>query len=88
VAWQRKEALRTWYATTSAAPSARDLDVWIASVTREGPAEMRKALSAFRNWRQEILACIDASFDALEEWLCGKQEQSHQSLDASRLRLP
>jgi transposase len=58
-AWQLKEALRTWYATTSAATSAHDLDVWIASVTREGPAEMHKALSAFRNWRQEILACID-----------------------------
>lgn len=58
-AWQLKEALRTWYATTSALTSAHDLDVWIASVTREGPVEMRKALSAFRNWRQEILAFID-----------------------------
>lgn len=59
LAWQLKEALRTWYATTSAATSARDLDVWIASVTKAGPAEIRKALSAFRNWRQEILAFID-----------------------------
>lgn len=58
-AWQLKEALRTWYATTSAATAACDLDRWIASVTRDGPAEMRKALSAFRNWRQEILAFID-----------------------------
>jgi transposase len=58
-AWQLKEALRTCYATTSAATSAHDLDVWSASVTREGPAEMHKALSAFRNWRQEILAFID-----------------------------
>jgi transposase len=59
VAWQLKEALRTWYATTSAATAARDLDRWIASVKREGPAELRKALSAFRNWRQEILAFFD-----------------------------
>jgi transposase len=58
-AWQLKEALRTWYATTSAATAARELDRWIASVKRDGPAEMRKALSAFRNWRQEILAFID-----------------------------
>jgi transposase len=58
-AWQLKEALRTWYATTAAATAAPDLDRWIASVTRDGPAEMRKALSAFRNWRQEILAFID-----------------------------
>ncbi len=58
-AWQLKEALRTWYATTSAATAAPDLDRWIASVKRDGPAEMRKALSAFRNWRQEILAFID-----------------------------
>ena len=59
VAWQLKEALRTWYATTSAATAARDLDRWIASVKTEGPAELRKALSAFRNWRQEILAFFD-----------------------------
>jgi len=58
-AWQLKEALRTWYATTSAAAAARDLDRWIASVKRQGPKEMRKALSAFRNWRQEILAFFD-----------------------------
>ncbi len=59
VAWQLKEALRTWYATTSAATSAQELDAWIASVTKQGPAERRKALSAFRNWRQEILAFLD-----------------------------
>jgi transposase len=35
------------------------LDVWIASVKRHGPRELRKALSAFRNWRQEILAFFD-----------------------------
>jgi transposase len=58
-AWQLKEALRRWYATTSAATAARDLDRWIASVKRQGPTEMRTALSAFRNWRQEILAFFD-----------------------------
>lgn len=58
-AWQLKEALRSWYATTSAATAAPDLDRWIASVKRQGPKEMRTALSAFRNWRQEILAFFD-----------------------------
>jgi len=35
------------------------LDRWIASVKRQGPKEMRTALSAFRHWRQEILAFFD-----------------------------
>jgi transposase len=55
-AWQLKEALRTWYATASAATAATALDAWVATVKRTGPAELRTALSAFRNWRQEILA--------------------------------
>ena len=59
VAWQLKEAVRTWYATASATTAATELDAWIATVKREGPAELRKALSAFRNWRQEILAFFD-----------------------------
>jgi transposase len=59
MAWQLKEAVRTWYATTSAAIAAAELDAWIAQVKREGPTELRKALSAFRNWRQEILAFFD-----------------------------
>jgi transposase len=59
VAWQLKEALRTWYATTSAATAATELDAWIAHVKGDGPTELRKALSAFRNWRQEILAFFD-----------------------------
>lgn len=58
-AWRLKEALRTWYATTSAARAATDLDAWIALVTQHGPAELRKALSAFRDWRGEILAFFD-----------------------------
>src|SRR5205085_12161248 len=53
-AWQLKEDLRSWYATASGATAASELDTWIARVKGEGPAELRKALSAFRNWRQEI----------------------------------
>ena len=58
-AWQLKEALRTWYAEASASTAAAGLDVWIAAVKRLGPTELRKALSAFRNWRKEILAFFD-----------------------------
>jgi transposase len=58
-AWQLKEALRSWYATASASTAAAGLDTWIAAVKRCGPKELRKALSAFRNWRQEILAFFD-----------------------------
>jgi transposase len=58
-AWQFKEALRTWYATASAATAAAELDAWIDAVTDYGPAELRKALTAFRNWRLEILAFFD-----------------------------
>ena len=54
-----KEALRTWYATTSAATAAAELDDWMAAVKANGPKELRKALSAFRNWRREILAFFD-----------------------------
>jgi transposase len=35
------------------------LDAWVATVKRDGPAELRKALSAFRDWRREILAFFD-----------------------------
>ncbi len=59
VAWHLKEDLRTWYATATKASAAKELDAWIARVKREGPAELRKALSAFRNWRDEILAFFD-----------------------------
>ncbi len=31
----------------------------VAAVKGNGPTELRTALSAFRNWRQEILAFID-----------------------------
>ena len=59
VAWQLKEDLRTWYATASASTAAAQLDEWVAHVKQEGPAELRKALSAFRDWRREILAFFD-----------------------------
>jgi len=55
-AWQLKEALRTWYATATAATAAQELDAWIEKVQTLGPEPLRKTLSAFTNWRQEILA--------------------------------
>jgi len=58
-AWQLKEALRTWYATSTAATAAQGLDAWIEQVQQSGSEHLRKALSAFRNWRQEILAFFD-----------------------------
>lgn len=55
-AWQLKEALRTWYATATVATAAEGLDIWIEQVQKSDFDHLRKALSAFRNWRQEILA--------------------------------
>lgn len=55
-AWRLKEALRTWYATATAATAADGLDAWIEQVQKSGFDHLRKALSAFVNWRQEILA--------------------------------
>ena len=55
-AWRLKEALRTWYATATAATAAQGLDAWIEQVQKSGFDHLRKALSAFVNWRQEILA--------------------------------
>ena len=55
-AWSLKEDLRSWYFTSNASNAASGLDCWIAKVEKDGPPEMREALSAFRNWRNEILA--------------------------------
>jgi transposase len=55
-AWQLKEALRTWYATATVETAPAGLDRWISQVQKHGPAPLRKALSAFVNWRHEILA--------------------------------
>jgi len=59
IAWQLKGDLRTWYETASSCNAVTGLDTWIAAVQRQGPAQLRKALSAFRNWRQEIVAFFD-----------------------------
>ena len=56
VAWQLKEELRTWYATATVATSAQELDAWMEKVRTLGPEPLRQTLSAFKNWRQEILA--------------------------------
>jgi transposase len=56
MAWQLKEELRTWYATATVATAAMELDSWIEKVQLHGPEQMRKTLSAFKNWRLEILA--------------------------------
>jgi transposase len=58
-AWQLKEALRSWYATASATTAEAGLDAWIARVKRDGPPQLRKALSTLRNWRREILAFFE-----------------------------
>lgn len=55
-AWQLKEELRAWYATATSATAAMKMDIWIEKVQQQGPEQMRKTLSAFKNWRQEILA--------------------------------
>ena len=55
-AWQAKEALRTWYATATAETAAVQLTAWVTQVERDAPEELRTALSAFREWRDEILA--------------------------------
>ncbi len=33
-----------------------ELDAWIEKVKQHGPDALRKSLSAFKNWRDEILA--------------------------------
>ncbi len=62
-AWQLKEALRTWYATATADTAAAGLDAWIEQVQQSGFDHLRKALSAFKNWRQEILAFFSFHFE-------------------------
>jgi len=56
LAWQLKEELRTWYATSTMTTAASKLDAWIEKVQTFGPEPLRKTLSAFKNWRHEILA--------------------------------
>ena len=56
MAWLLKEELRAWYATATLTTAAKKLDAWIEKVQLQGPDPLRKTLSAFNNWRQEILA--------------------------------
>lgn len=55
-AWQLKEEVRTWYATSTVTTAATKLDAWMEKVHTFGPEPLRKTLSAFKNWRHEILA--------------------------------
>jgi transposase len=55
-AWQAKEDLRAWYASATAQTAAAGLDAWIATVTQTGSDDLRRTLSAFQTWRDEILA--------------------------------
>jgi transposase len=54
-AWEHKEALRRWYESPDLAVASAGLDIWMATVEQEGPAELVQVLSAFRSWRSEIL---------------------------------
>jgi len=56
MAWLLKEEIRAWYATATLTTAAKKLDAWIEKVQLHGPDPLRKTLSAFKNWRQEILA--------------------------------
>ncbi len=56
MAWLLKEELRAWYAAATITTAAKDLDAWIEKVQLQGPEPLRKTLSAFTKWRQEILA--------------------------------
>lgn len=55
-AWKLKEALRTWYATATWETAEAELENWVTRVREQGPEPMRKTLSAFVNWKHEILA--------------------------------
>lgn len=55
-AWRLKEGVRHWYATSTAATAAAGLDAWIEQVQKSDFDHLKKALSIFVNWRQEILA--------------------------------
>lgn len=56
MAWLLKEELRAWYATATMTTAAKELDAWIEQVQLQGPDPLRKTLSAFKNWRHEMLA--------------------------------
>ena len=56
MAWQLKEEIRAWYTTSTVATAETLLDAWMEKVQTLGPEPLRKTLSAFKNWRHEILA--------------------------------
>jgi transposase len=55
-AWLLKEELRSWYDTATLERAAEGLDTWIKHVQESDFDPLKKALSAFKNWRKEILA--------------------------------
>lgn len=55
-AWTLQEELKIWYNTADKSNAAQLLDSWIDKVEKDGPPELIKALSAFRNWHDEILS--------------------------------
>lgn len=55
-AWLLKEELRSWYDTATLETAAEGLDAWIKHVQESDFDHLKTALSAFKNWRKEILA--------------------------------
>ena len=55
-AWKLKEEGRTWYAEATVQTAEAQLDAWIKRVRETASEDMRKALSAFLNWKADILA--------------------------------
>jgi hypothetical protein len=57
IAWMLKEALRTWYATSTVETAEQELDAWITQVREHGPDPMRQAYGYrnFQNLRLRIL---------------------------------
>jgi transposase len=55
-AWLLKEELRSWYGTATLETAAEGLDIWIKHVQESDFDHLKKALSAFKNWRKELLA--------------------------------
>jgi transposase len=58
-AWRLKEDLRDWYATATTETAANQLDRWIEQVKASACDPLKKALSAFGRWREEILAFFE-----------------------------
>ena len=61
-AWKLKEALCDWYATATAETAVEQLDQWIKKVQESTCEPLKTTLTAFRRWRQEILAFLPIVF--------------------------